>query len=163
WASPIVSSRARARKRWAGWCGPGGGTWTRTQGTIPTCRTSAGSSKRPRAATAEAVPSRGWDLMQPNSCLSERSALPWATRRLPMTSTDRIEKKIVLRAPRARVWRALTDAAEFGTWFRVKLDGGFEAGRRITGRVTYPGYEHVAFEATVETMDAERLFSLRWH
>jgi len=80
-----------------------------------------------------------------------------------MTSTDRIEKKIVLRAPRARVWRALTDAAEFGTWFRVKLDGGFEAGRRITGRVTYPGYEHLAFEATVETMDAERLFSLRWH
>jgi uncharacterized protein YndB with AHSA1/START domain len=80
-----------------------------------------------------------------------------------MSSTDRIEKKIVLRAPRARVWRALTDAGEFGTWFRVKLVGGFEAGRRVTGRITYPGYEHLVFEATVERMDAERLFSFRWH
>ena len=80
-----------------------------------------------------------------------------------MSSPDRIEKKIVLRASRARVWRALTDAREFGSWFRVKLDGGFAAGRRVTGRVTYPGYEHLAFEATVETMEAERLFSFRWH
>ena len=80
-----------------------------------------------------------------------------------MPNPDRIEKKIVLRATRARVWRALTDAAEFGTWFRVKLDSGFEAGRRVTGRITYPGYEHLAFEATVERMDRERLFSLHWH
>lgn len=52
--------------------------------------------------------------------------------------TDRIEKEIVLRAPRARVWKALTDSREFGTWFRVALDGPFEAGKRITGRMTYP-------------------------
>jgi uncharacterized protein YndB with AHSA1/START domain len=79
------------------------------------------------------------------------------------TQTDRIERTIQLRAPRSRVWRALTDAAEFGTWFRVKLDGPFAVGKRVTGQVTYPGYEHVTFEVKVERMDAEKLFSFRWH
>lgn len=80
-----------------------------------------------------------------------------------MTDTDRIEKTITLRAPRARVWRALTDAKEFGTWFRVDLEGPFEVGRSVKGRITYPGYEHVTMEVTVERMDPERLFSYRWH
>jgi uncharacterized protein YndB with AHSA1/START domain len=80
-----------------------------------------------------------------------------------MKDTDRIEKQILLRAPRSRVWRALTDSAEFGTWFRVQLETGFAAGQRATGRITYPGYEHLRFEATVERMEAERLFSFRWH
>lgn len=80
-----------------------------------------------------------------------------------MSETDRIEKKIVLRAPRARVWRALTDATEFGTWFRVKLETEFALGKSASGNITYPGYEHVRFTATVERMDAERLFAFRWH
>jgi uncharacterized protein YndB with AHSA1/START domain len=80
-----------------------------------------------------------------------------------MTNTDRIEKKVLLRVPRARVWRALTDAAEFGTWFRAKLDSGFVEGKRVTGQITYPGYEHLKFEANVERMEAERLLSFRWH
>jgi len=80
-----------------------------------------------------------------------------------MTSTDRIEKKIVLRADRSRVWRALTDAEEFGTWFRVKLEGRFAAGQRIRGKITYPGYEHLTMDVTVERMDPEELFSFRWH
>jgi len=81
-----------------------------------------------------------------------------------MTSTtDRIEKTILLRAPKSRVWRALTDSAEFGTWFRVKLASGFAAGKTVTGKVTYPGYEHLTFSVDVERMDAERLFSFRWH
>ena len=80
-----------------------------------------------------------------------------------MTSTDRIEKQIVLRAPKSRVWRALTDAREFGTWFRVKLEGQFAVGQRIRGKITYPGYEHVTMDVTVERMDQERLFSFRWH
>jgi uncharacterized protein YndB with AHSA1/START domain len=79
------------------------------------------------------------------------------------TGTDRIEKRILLRAPKARVWRALTRAEEFGAWFRVKLDGGFAAVKKVTGRVTYPGYEHLVFEVTVERMESERLFSFRWH
>jgi uncharacterized protein YndB with AHSA1/START domain len=75
---------------------------------------------------------------------------------MPRTSSDRIEKQILLQAPRSRVWRALTDAKEFGTWFRVALDGPFVPGKRLTGRVTYPGYEHVIFEVTVEKMESER-------
>jgi uncharacterized protein YndB with AHSA1/START domain len=79
------------------------------------------------------------------------------------TSTDRIEKEILLRAPRSRVWRALTDAAEFGSWFRMKLEGAFVVGKAVIGRVTYPGYEHIVTEMTVERMEPERLFSYRWH
>src|SRR5262245_26631762 len=77
--------------------------------------------------------------------------------------TDRIEKSIVLRAPRARVWRALASAEEFGIWFRVKLEGSFAPGARVRGQITYPGYEHVTMEMTIERMEPERLFSWRWH
>jgi uncharacterized protein YndB with AHSA1/START domain len=85
------------------------------------------------------------------------------TTQSPMTNTNSIEKHIRLRAPRARVWRALTDAAEFGTWFGVKLDGSFEAGKSVRGRITHPGYEHIVFEMIIERMDAEVLFAYRWH
>ena len=76
---------------------------------------------------------------------------------------DRIEKHIELKAPVARVWRALTDHREFGQWFRVKLDGPFQPGRVSRGQITYPGYEHVKWQVTVEQMEPERLFSFRWH
>ena len=79
------------------------------------------------------------------------------------TIPDRIEKKIVLKAPRSRVWRALTDAREFSEWFRVQLRGQFEPGKEISGPVTYPGYENLVMTARVERMDPERLFSFRWH
>ena len=78
-------------------------------------------------------------------------------------STDRIEKKIVLRAPRSRVWRAIADAEEFGTWFGAKLEGPFAAGARVRGRITIPGYEHVMMDITIERVEPERLFSYRWH
>jgi len=77
--------------------------------------------------------------------------------------SDRIEKHIELKAPVARVWRALTDHREFGQWFRVKLDGPFQPGRVSRGQITYPGYEHVKWQVTVEQMEPERLFSFRWH
>jgi uncharacterized protein YndB with AHSA1/START domain len=80
-----------------------------------------------------------------------------------MSSTDRIEKIIVLHAPRARVWRAISDAREFGTWFRVALEGEFAPGARLHGQITYPGYEHVRMEMQVERIEPERLFSYRWH
>jgi len=78
-------------------------------------------------------------------------------------STDRIEKRIVLRAPRTRVWRAITNAAEFGTWFRVKLEGAFTEGRPIRGRMAIPDYEHLTLEMLIERIDPERYFSYRWH
>lgn len=78
-------------------------------------------------------------------------------------STDRIEKKVALNASRARVWRAISTAAEFGTWFRVNLEGEFVAGRAIRGQITHPGYEHVTMELWVERIEPERYFSYRWH
>jgi uncharacterized protein YndB with AHSA1/START domain len=80
------------------------------------------------------------------------------------TSTDRIERKIVLKAPRSRVWRALADAAEFGAWFGVDFSGKkFIAGKPIQGQVTYPGYEHIAMEVHIERLEPERWLTWRWH
>jgi uncharacterized protein YndB with AHSA1/START domain len=76
---------------------------------------------------------------------------------------DRIEKRIELKAPISRVWRALTDYREFGEWFRVKLDGPFVPGQVSRGHITYPGYEHVIWDATIQAMEPERLFSFTWH
>jgi uncharacterized protein YndB with AHSA1/START domain len=58
---------------------------------------------------------------------------------------------------------ALTDYREFGEWFRVKLDGPFVPGRISRGQIAYPGYEHVKWEATVQKIEHERLFSFTWH
>ena len=80
------------------------------------------------------------------------------------TSTDRIERKILLKAPRSRVWRALSDAKEFGDWFGVNFTGkAFVAGKRVQGKITYPGYEHLVMEVLIEKMVPERLLSWRWH
>jgi uncharacterized protein YndB with AHSA1/START domain len=89
-------------------------------------------------------------------------------------STDRIEKKILLRAPRKRVWKALTDSAEFEKWFGVKFEAPFKAGASMRGKLVGTSvdaevakmqkqYVHKPFEMTVETMEPERLFSFRWH
>ena len=75
---------------------------------------------------------------------------------------DRIEKRIELKAPVSRVWQAITDYRQFGAWFRVKLDGPFVAGQKSTGHITYPGYEHLKWEAVVEKMEPERFFSFTW-
>src|SRR5258706_7200740 len=78
-------------------------------------------------------------------------------------SVDRIEKRILLRAPLERVWRALTEVESFGNWFGVKLKGSFAPGARLRGQITHKGYEHLPFEITIERMEPERLFSWRWH
>jgi len=78
-------------------------------------------------------------------------------------TTNAIEKQIFLRAPRARVWRALTDAREFGTWFGVSLDDPIEEGKWVRGRITHPGYEHVRLQMLIERLDPEVLFAYRWH
>jgi uncharacterized protein YndB with AHSA1/START domain len=77
--------------------------------------------------------------------------------------TDRIERTIELKAPLSRVWKALTDYREFGTWFRVKIDGPFVPGEVSRGHITYPGYEHLRWEAVVQKLEPERLFSFTWH
>jgi uncharacterized protein YndB with AHSA1/START domain len=75
---------------------------------------------------------------------------------------DRIEKSIELKAPIARVWRALTDHKEFGEWFRVNLAGPFVVGEVSRGETTYPGYEGMKWEATVVAMEPERRFAFEW-
>ncbi len=76
---------------------------------------------------------------------------------------NQIEKKIELKAPVSRVWRALTDYREFGEWFRVKLDSPFVPGETSTGHITYPGYEHLKWEAVVQEMEPEQYFAFTWH
>jgi uncharacterized protein YndB with AHSA1/START domain len=88
--------------------------------------------------------------------------------------TDRIEKQILLRAPRARVWRAISNAEEFGRWFGVTLHAPFRPGAVVTGRIApttvdaavakaQAPYTGMPFEITIERMEPERLFSFRWH
>src|SRR6185312_3086346 len=79
------------------------------------------------------------------------------------SSTDRIEKRVELKATPARVWRALTDHREFGKWFGVNLESTFVPGKPTRGHITYPGYEHVVMEVIVQKMEPERLFSFNWH
>jgi uncharacterized protein YndB with AHSA1/START domain len=76
--------------------------------------------------------------------------------------TDVIRKTITLKAPVARVWRALTDHREFGTWFRVALDGPFTVGEETTGRMTYPGFEGWPWLSTTIRMEEPRLFIFTW-
>lgn len=74
-----------------------------------------------------------------------------------------IEKQVELKAPVARVWRALTDFREFGEWFRVKLESPFVPGQEARGQILHPGYEHVTWRAVIQKMEPERLFSFTWH
>ena len=79
------------------------------------------------------------------------------------TVPDRIEKEIFLRAPRGRVWRALSDPKEFGEWFGVRFEDPFTPGERVRGRILNPKYEGVLLEIWIERIEPETLFSYRWH
>lgn len=80
------------------------------------------------------------------------------------SSTDRIERSVLIKAAPSRVWKALTQAEEFGGWFGVALKGKtFTAGQPVQGHITIPGYEHVLFDVLIERVEPETLFSYRWH
>ena len=76
---------------------------------------------------------------------------------------EHIRKTVDLKAPIERVWRALSDPAQFGAWFRVKIDTPFVAGEYARGHMTYPGYEHIAWEVRIVAMEQPTLFSFTWH
>jgi len=78
------------------------------------------------------------------------------------TTTDSIKKQIVLRAAPARVWRAISNAREFSTWFGVELRDDFVPGAAIVGKVSYQGKE-VSFTFHIERMEPERVMAFRWH
>lgn len=80
------------------------------------------------------------------------------------SDTDRIERSIVLNAARSRVWRALSNAEEFGDWFGVDLKGKtFVPGQRVQGHMTIKGHEDCLFDIVVERVEPEQLLSYRWH
>src|SRR4051794_36577587 len=80
------------------------------------------------------------------------------------TATDRIERSIVINALRERVWRALSNPEEFGTWFGANLKGQtFAPGQRARGNITYPGYEHLWFDVVVERIEPQDTLSFHWH
>ncbi len=90
------------------------------------------------------------------------------------TNTDRIEKRVLLRAPRERVWRAISDSKQFGSWFGVQFDGPFAAGKKMSARIvpttvdaevakSQKPYQGFRFEISVERVEPMRLFSFRWH
>jgi uncharacterized protein YndB with AHSA1/START domain len=78
------------------------------------------------------------------------------------TTTDRIEKQIVLKAAPARVWRALSNAREFGTWFGAEFQDDFAPGKDAHGKIKYQGKE-LTVTFAVERMEPERLLAFRWH
>lgn len=80
------------------------------------------------------------------------------------SQTDHIERSVVINAPRERVWRALSDPREFGTWFGVNLTGeAFSPGQTTRGPITIKGYEHIIWEARIERVEPPKLLSFRWH
>ena len=78
-------------------------------------------------------------------------------------NSDRIEKKILLKAPRSKVWNAIADSGQFGAWFGVKFDKGFQQGARMDGRMTIKAYEGAKFEIEIDRIEPESYFSYRWH
>ena len=91
-----------------------------------------------------------------------------------MTTPDRIEKTITLRASLSRVWQAISDSQEFGKWFGMSVEGPFIAGEKIVGKIrptlvdpevakSQEPYTGKAFEITIESIEPERLFAFRWH
>jgi uncharacterized protein YndB with AHSA1/START domain len=86
---------------------------------------------------------------------------------------NRIEKTIVLKATRERVWRAITDSARFGRWFGVEIDGPFVAGKEAVGRIAptkvdpevarlQEPYRGTPFRVVVVRIEPMTLFSFRW-
>jgi uncharacterized protein YndB with AHSA1/START domain len=75
---------------------------------------------------------------------------------------DAIERRIELKTPIARVWRAVSDHREFGAWFKVKLEAPFAVGKEARGTVTHPGYEHVVWKAVVTELTPEKRFAFTW-
>ncbi len=89
-------------------------------------------------------------------------------------STDRIEKHVFLAAPMSRVWRAISDPQEFGSWFGMKIDGSFTPGAKLTGFIVgtkvdeevakaQKQHEGLPFHILIEQVQPNRLFSYRWH
>jgi uncharacterized protein YndB with AHSA1/START domain len=79
------------------------------------------------------------------------------------SSTDRIEKRIELKAPVSKVWKAITDSQQFGQWFGCRFEAPFAAGKKAQGKITSPGFENFKFEIEVKAIEPEKRFAFHWH
>ena len=88
--------------------------------------------------------------------------------------TDRIEKQTLLRAPRERVWQAISQPQRFGQWFGAELEGDFVPGRQTSGVIVptrvdpevakmQEPYRGAALDLDVQRVEPERLLAVRWH
>jgi uncharacterized protein YndB with AHSA1/START domain len=91
-----------------------------------------------------------------------------------MSSQDKIEKQITLRAPLSRVWSAITDSKQFGTWFGCTLNGPFVAGKPTDGTIQPTQVDpevaklqepHAGkpFHVVVDKIEPMQRFSFYWH
>jgi uncharacterized protein YndB with AHSA1/START domain len=89
-------------------------------------------------------------------------------------NSDRIEKSIVLRATRERVWQAISDSTCFGAWFGVEFDGPFVEGSWLNGRIAPTKLDPeiaklqepargMRFSVLVDRIEPMKRFSFRWH
>jgi uncharacterized protein YndB with AHSA1/START domain len=89
-------------------------------------------------------------------------------------SNDQIEREVVLRAPLERVWRAISDADEFGLWFGVRFDEPFVAGTSVTGVITPTTVDEDVARAQaphagksdtwqIVSVEPQRRLAFRWH
>lgn len=81
----------------------------------------------------------------------------------PTETPNQILKTMDLNAPVSKVWNAIVDHDQFGTWFRVKLEGPFQLGKEAVGKITYAGYEHLTWRVMVTKIEFERAFAFTWH
>jgi uncharacterized protein YndB with AHSA1/START domain len=86
----------------------------------------------------------------------------------------KIEKRVLLRAPLERVWRAISDAEEFGRWFGVRFDGPFVAGTSVTATISpttvdsavakrQEAHEGVTSRWQIVAVEPRRRLAYRWH
>lgn len=89
-------------------------------------------------------------------------------------NTDQIQKTILLKATRERVWEAISDSSKFGAWFGAQIEGPFVAGTRLQCRIAptqvdpevakhQEPYAGKSFEIVVETVDPMNRLAFRWH
>ncbi len=94
---------------------------------------------------------------------------------MPDQTPDAIVKTVTLKADLDRVWRAISDAQEFGQWFGMRFDApAFTPHSKMTGRITptvvndevaamQKPHEGMAFEMVIADIEPKSLFSFRWH
>ena len=78
-------------------------------------------------------------------------------------SNNVITKKIEMKAPVSKVWKALTDSKQFGEWFHAKFNEPFQEGKKIIGEHTYEGMKGEELLLIIQKIQPETYFSYKWH